>query len=108
MLKKIFFKSVFTLLIFFSFSLASENFFLKFHKLKINSYTEKTPIQSGKIRGNVDSYPYGFNYYVSSNDGKIPMSEMFPCFESFNVGKVPMLEKIQCWKSSHVGKIPMF
>ena len=71
MIKKIFFKSVFIFVLFFSYSLASENFFLKFHKLKINSYTEKTPIQSGKIRGNVDSYPYGFNYYVSSNDGKI-------------------------------------
>ena len=59
-------------LYFYPFSNAfAEGYFIKFHKLKINSYTEKTPIKSGKIRGNVDSYPYGFDYYVSSNDGKI-------------------------------------
>ena len=46
-------------------------FFHKFHKLKISSYTAETPIKSEKIRGNVDSYPFGFDYYVSSKDGKI-------------------------------------
>lgn len=65
----------FTFIILFFFYLFShsfaENYNLKFHKLNINSYTEKNPVISGKIRGNVDSFPYGFNYYVSSNDGKI-------------------------------------
>ena len=71
MIIKIFTKSAFILLLFCSYSLASENFLLKFHKLKIKSYIGKNPIESARIRGNVDSFPYGFNYYVSSNDGKI-------------------------------------
>ena len=71
MIKKILSKSLFILVLIHSYSLASENFFHKFHKLKINSYTEETPIKVGRIRGNVDSYPYGFDYYVSSNNGKI-------------------------------------
>ena len=71
MIRKILFKAFFILILIYTYSLASENYFYKFHKLKIKSYTEKTPIETGKIRGNVDSYPYGFNYYVSSDDGKI-------------------------------------
>ena len=71
MIKTFFLKLLFFVVLFNSYPLASENFFHKFHKLKINSYTEETPIKVGKISGNVDSYPYGFDYYVSSNNGKI-------------------------------------
>ena len=71
MIKIFFLKLLFFIVLFNSYPLASENFFHKFHKLKINSYTEETPIKVGKISGNVDSYPYGFDYYVSSNNGKI-------------------------------------
>ena len=55
MIKKILSKSLIILVLIHSYSLASENFFHKFHKLKINSYTEETPIKVGKIRGNLDS-----------------------------------------------------
>tara|TARA_B100000035_G_C20917334_1_gene516848 strand:- start:143 stop:859 length:717 start_codon:yes stop_codon:yes gene_type:complete len=71
MVIKIFIKFFLILVLVYNYSFASQKFFHKFHKLKINSYTEKTPIKSGIIRGNVDSYPFGFDYYVSSKDGKI-------------------------------------
>lgn len=70
MIKKIFVNLIIINLFLFSFSLKAEGF-LKFHKLNISSYINEKPIKIGKIRGNVDSYPYGFDYYANFKDGKI-------------------------------------
>ena len=40
----------------FSYSFA-EDYNFKFHKLKINSYSEINPLKIGKIRGKIDEYP---------------------------------------------------
>lgn len=82
---KIFYYFIFFYLYLFSNSFA-EDFNLKFHKLNINSYTEKHPLQIGKIRGNIggEPYPYGFNYYGVFENGKI--SEIIETFFLDNHG----------------------
>ena len=59
-------------------SVAADNYFVKFHKLKINSYNDTIPSKIAKSRGNIEEYPYGFDYYGSFNNGKI--SEIIETF----------------------------
>ena len=63
---------------------SNENFNLKFHGLNIHSMSDKHLNKIGTMRGNVDSYPYGFNYYSNIKDGKI--SELIETFYFDNFG----------------------
>ena len=67
-------------------SFASDNSFLKFHKLNLKTYTfaETNPLRIGKKRGNVEEYPFGFDYYGSFKNGKI--SEIIETFYFDNNG----------------------
>ena len=80
---------IFTIFIFlfvFNKSFALDNSFLKFHKLNLKTYTfaETNPSKIGKKRGNVEEYPFGFDYYGTFNNGKI--SEIIETFYFDNHG----------------------
>ena len=65
-------------------SFALDTSFLKFHKLNIKSYTETIPLKIAKKKGNVEEYPFGFDYYGSFKNGKI--SEIIETFYFDNHG----------------------
>ena len=63
---------------------SNENFNLKFHRLNIHSMSGENLNKIGTIRGNVEEYPYGINYYANVKDGKylIPITWMKGKFKS--------------------------
>jgi len=65
-------------------SYASEYNSIKHQKLKINTISGETLDKIGMIRGNVDSYPYGFRYFLRTHEGKI--SELIETFYFENYG----------------------
>ena len=69
---------------FFSCSLGTEYFSIKFHKLKINSITEGQFNKIGTIRGKAREYPYGFNYYANVKEGNL--QELIETFYFENYG----------------------
>ena len=80
-------KFIFKILIFlfvFTKSFALDSSFLKFHKLNIKSYTETKPLKIAKKKGNVEEYPFGFDYYGSFKSGRI--SEIIETFYFDNHG----------------------
>mgnify|MGYP001464830171 CR=1 FL=1 len=69
---------------FFSCSLGTEYFSIKFQKLKINSITEGQFNKIGTIRGKAREYPYGFNYYANVKEGNL--QELIETFYFENYG----------------------
>lgn len=77
--------SFFILFFFYLFSYSfAEDYNFKFHKLKINSYNKSNLPKIGKIRGKIEEYPYGFDYYGIFENGKI--SELIETFYFDNFG----------------------
>ena len=81
----------------FCYSFAEDHNF-KFHKLNINSYNKTDLSKIGKIRGKIEEYPYGFDYYGIFNDGKV--SEIIETFYFDNFGD--FMSRFNTWARSVV------
>ena len=63
---RILLKTIIISLIFISTSNSKESYSFKFHKLKVDSFSGNDLNRIGSVRGAVEEYPYGFNYYLQS------------------------------------------
>ena len=64
-------KTIVIFIFFMSSSFANENYEFKFHKLKVKKHSQDRIEKIGIIRGNVEEYPYGFNYYADIKEDKL-------------------------------------
>ena len=81
---KIFLKILFIYTFFLTNLSANDNLLKKFHKLKIYSLDNNKLIKIGSVRGKVEEYPWGFNYYLNSKNGNL--SELIETFYFDNYG----------------------
>jgi hypothetical protein len=74
-------------------SIGAENISFKFHKLNVKSISQNYLEKIITIRGKVEEYPYGFNYYINYKDEKV--IELIETFYLDNEGD--FLSRFNTW-----------